>query len=191
MSTNGKGYRRPRQVPPTVAERPSSSTESNPASSSLMAMHWPTNGMNIPQTLATRASGGFSDINWRLLASIGWVPKDPKKQGVVRGRGLEPLHHCWRQDLNPNEATIQENSKLLISKGFRLNPAPHELLFPKRFPKLDFGRYTSHMGREHITCQVLGVSLRCFPKILPQPFGKAEKQALYRKGLHHGNKEQH
>src|SRR5204862_19331 len=35
------------------------------------------------------------------------------KEILVRGRGLEPLHHCWRQDLNLVRLPISPPSRSL------------------------------------------------------------------------------
>jgi hypothetical protein len=42
---------------------------------------------------------------------IGYVKPKPSSYLVVRGGGLEPPHHCWRQDLNLVRLPISPSSR--------------------------------------------------------------------------------
>ena len=71
-----------------------------------------------PEMLANRTP------NWQKAAGFSPTRKIKPlilKGFLVRGRGLEPLHHCWRQDLNlvrlPISPPSPDGSRRPLSRG--------------------------------------------------------------------------
>ncbi|SOY45478.1 hypothetical protein CBM2587_A120079 [Cupriavidus taiwanensis] len=79
----------------------------------------------IRHRVSAQAIAGCAD---RSLEG-GEVVSPPLARRVVRGRGLEPLHHCWRQDLNLVRLPISPPSRsfaALPGRAAALLVAGHE-----------------------------------------------------------------